>query len=140
MFRLESINGAINRRLFLGGAVSLSCAAVLHDSVVPRASAAISQSMFQDELVPHMKWMNEPAAWKVADGKITVRSEPKTDFWRKTFYGYITDNGHFFHLSVEGEFTFEVRVGGQYAALYDQAGLMVRVDAENWVKCGTEFR
>lgn len=22
---------------------------------------------------------------------------------------------------------------------YDQAGLMVRLDAENWMKCGTEF-
>ena len=26
-----------------------------------------------------------------------------------------------------------------YAALYDQAGLMVRQNAENWMKCGTEF-
>ena len=26
-----------------------------------------------------------------------------------------------------------------YAAWYDQAGLMVRQNAENWMKCGTEF-
>src|SRR5436189_5282849 len=129
---------AIDRRRFLGGAVSLSCAALLQEAVVPRVSAATSKTILQDDLIPQMKWMNEPASWKVADRKITVRSKPKTDFWRKTFYGYITDNGHFFHLSVEGEFTFEARVSGQYAALYDQAGLMVRVNAENWVKCGTE--
>ena len=24
-------------------------------------------------------------------------------------------------------------------SLYDQAGLMVRIDAENWIKCGVEF-
>ena len=129
----------INRRLFLGGAVSLSCTALLRDSVVPSASAAASKTVLQDELIPRMKWMNEPASWKVADGKVIVRSKAKTDFWRKTFYGYITDNGHFFHLPASGEFTFEARIAGQYAALYDQAGLMVRVDAENWVKCGTEF-
>jgi regulation of enolase protein 1 (concanavalin A-like superfamily) len=86
-----------------------------------------------------MKWMNEPASTKITDGKIIVRSRPKTDFWRKTFYGYITDNGHFFHLPVKGEFTLEARVAGEYAALYDQAGLMARLDAENWVKCGTEL-
>jgi hypothetical protein len=86
-----------------------------------------------------MQWLNEPQSWKVIQGQIKVRSHAKTDFWRKTFYGYITDNGHFFHLPVTGEFTFEARINGQYAALYDQAGLMVRVDAENWVKCGTEF-
>jgi len=130
---------ALNRRLFLGGTVSLSCAALLHDSFVPRAVAVASKTISQDELIPRMRWMNEPASWEVADSKVIVRSKPKTDFWRKTFYGYITDNGHFFHLSVEGEFTFEARIGGRYATLYDQAGLMVRVDAENWVKCGTEF-
>jgi regulation of enolase protein 1 (concanavalin A-like superfamily) len=70
---------------------------------------------------------------------IVVHSRSKTDFWRKTFYGYITDNGHLFYLEATGDFTFQARVNGQYAALYDQAGLMVRLDAENWMKCGTEF-
>ncbi len=130
---------AINRRSFLGGAAGLSCAALMHDSLVSKAAAAAAETISQDELIRRMKWMNDPASWKVADGQIIVRSRPKTDFWRKTFYGYITDNGHFFHLPAGGEFTFEARIGGQYAALYDQAGLMVRVDAENWVKCGTEF-
>src|SRR6266567_8886265 len=129
----------INRRWFLGGAASLSCAALLRDSVVPSASAAASKTVLQDELIPRMKWMNEPASWKVADGKVIARSKPKTDFWRKTFYGYITDNGHFFHLPASGDFAFQARVNGQYAALYDQAGLMVRLEAENWMKCGTEF-
>jgi uncharacterized protein len=86
-----------------------------------------------------MKWMNPPASSSISDGKLIVRSRAKTDFWRKTFYGYITDNGHFFHMPASGDFTFQARVNGQYAALYDQAGLMVRLDAENWLKCGTEF-
>jgi uncharacterized protein len=45
----------------------------------------------------------------------------------------------FFHLPVSGDFVFEARVDGQYGSLYDQAGLMVRTDAQDWVKCGTEF-
>jgi regulation of enolase protein 1 (concanavalin A-like superfamily) len=86
-----------------------------------------------------MKWLNEPASWKRAGGRLIVSARPKTDFWRKTFYGYITDNGHFFHLPVTGDFVFESRIDGKYVALYDQAGLMVRADAENWMKCGTEL-
>jgi hypothetical protein len=86
-----------------------------------------------------MTWLNDPASWKKSGDQLVVRSRPKTDFWRKTFYGYSTDNGHFFHLAATGDFTFEARVNGQFAALYDQAGLMVRLDAENWMKCGTEF-
>lgn len=83
--------------------------------------------------------MNEPASSKVSGNQLLVHSRPKTDFWRKTFYGYVTDNGHFFRLPAAGDFTFLARVNGQYAALYDQAGLMVRLDAESWMKCGTEF-
>lgn len=86
-----------------------------------------------------MKWMNDPAAVAVADGRISVKAKPKTDFWRKTFYGYVTDNGHFFHRQVSGDFVFEARVAGAYRDLYDQAGLMIRADAENWMKCGTEM-
>ena len=74
-----------------------------------------------------------------SEGVLTVRSKGKTDFWRKTFYGYVTDNGHFMHLPVFGEFPFQARVNGKYAALYDQAGLMVRLDEKHWMKCGSEF-
>jgi len=92
-----------------------------------------------NSLVERMTWLNEPASSKGLDGKLFVRSRAKTDFWRKTFYGYITDNGHFFRLPASGDFVFQARINGNYAALYDQAGLMVRLDAENWIKCGTEF-
>lgn len=47
--------------------------------------------------------------------KSIVRSRPKTDFWRKTFYGYITDNPHFFYLRASGDFTFQARVAGLVA-------------------------
>jgi regulation of enolase protein 1 (concanavalin A-like superfamily) len=30
-------------------------------------------------------------------------------------------------------------VNGNYAALYDQAGLMVRLDEKHWMKCGSEL-
>jgi len=92
-----------------------------------------------NSLAERMTWLNEPASSKISGGQLTVRSRAKTDFWRKTFYGYITDNGHFFHLPASGDFVFQARVNGEYAALYDQAGLMVRLNAESWVKCGTEF-
>ena len=92
-----------------------------------------------NSLVERMTWLNEPASSKGSGGKLFVHSRAKTDFWRKTFYGYITDNGHFFRFSASGDFVFQARVNGEYAALYDQAGLMKRLDAENWMKCGTEF-
>ena len=62
-----------------------------------------------------------------------------TDFWRETHYGFTRDSGHFLGVPVGGDFTAELRVRAQYRALYDQAGLMVRVDAAHWVKAGVEL-
>jgi regulation of enolase protein 1 (concanavalin A-like superfamily) len=62
-----------------------------------------------------------------------------TDFWRKTHNGLIRDNGHFYFRQITGDFTARVKFSGRYTALYDQAGLMVRADEANWLKCGIEF-
>jgi len=93
----------------------------------------------QADLLTQMKWMNEPASAKINGTEIAVRSRAKTDFWQKTFDGYVADSGHFFHLPASGNFTFTSLINGKYAAQYDQAGLMVRIDAENWMRCGTEL-
>lgn len=86
-----------------------------------------------------MEWYNKPPAWNVKEDKIHVTSGAKTDFWRQTHYGFIRDNGNFFYQQVKGDFIVEVKVSGEYQELYDQAGIMVRLDEANWLKCGVEF-
>lgn len=86
-----------------------------------------------------MQWYNEPPNWSEQDGIIIVQVGAKTDFWRKTHYGFIRDNGNFYHQSITGNFTAEVLIRGQYQTLYDQAGIMIRQDEETWLKCGIEF-
>jgi len=88
---------------------------------------------------PAMTWLHEPPQWTFEQGGLAVTAAPKTDFWRKTHNQQVADNGHFFYQTVTGDFTASVRFRGQYRALYDQAGLMVRVDPAHWIKCGIEF-
>ena len=126
-----------DRRTFLRQSLLLSCATIIGTSMVKAVYPTVADT--ESDLISRMRWMNEPASWKRSGDLLMVRSRAKTDFWRKTFYGYITDNGHFFYLPVSGDFAFQARISGEYAALYDQAGLMVRQNAENWMKCGTEF-
>jgi uncharacterized protein len=70
-----------------------------------------------------------------------VRQSPaqSADFWRITGYGYIRDNGHLYGEPVGGDFDLSMRVRGSYAAQYDQAGAMVRVDDRRWLKTGIEY-
>ncbi|MBE9200883.1 MULTISPECIES: DUF1349 domain-containing protein [unclassified Nodularia (in: cyanobacteria)] len=86
-----------------------------------------------------MKWYNEPPIWNFQDEALSITSGAKTDFWRETHYGFIRDNGHFLYEEINGDFVAEVKVTGQYQDLYDQAGLMVRLDELYWLKCGIEF-
>ncbi|HEX5402112.1 MAG TPA: DUF1349 domain-containing protein [Pseudonocardiaceae bacterium] len=86
-------------------------------------------------------WLNEPPDVRVDGRDLVVTTSAKTDFWRTTNYGYITDNGHALlapaplgnHMAVHVTFEADSK------NLYDQAGVLVRVDAEHWLKAGVEM-
>lgn len=83
-------------------------------------------------------WLNEPPAWREDGGALHVTTGERTDFWRRTFYGFTRDSGHFRHRTAEGDFSAEVLIAADFKALYDQAGLMLRVNERNWLKTGIE--
>ncbi len=84
-------------------------------------------------------WFNEPRRWRHAGTELVLFTDPHTDFWRQTHYGFIRDNGHHFGARRLGDFVAQVEVNADYRSQYDQAGLMVRLDAGRWVKCGLEL-
>ena len=84
-------------------------------------------------------WLNPPETWSVDASTLTLTTDAKTDFWRETHYGFTRDSGHFLGLPTKDGFTASIRIQGAFRSLYDQAGLMVRIDAERWVKSGVEF-
>lgn len=84
-------------------------------------------------------WFNEPPKWIGTDNSLSLVTDRETDFWQETFYGFHRDDGHAFLRPVEGDFTIEAAVVGQYEELYDQAGVMLRLDERNWIKTGIEF-
>ncbi len=86
-----------------------------------------------------MHWQNAPKKAVVTADKVQVEVEGGTDFWRVTHYGFIRDNGHFYYQEQAGDFLAKVKVTGHYKDLYDQAGLMVRLDEKNWIKTGIEY-
>ncbi|CAM3252825.1 DUF1349 domain-containing protein [Vibrio neptunius] len=89
--------------------------------------------------ISHFNWINPPASWTQNNDKIIVKTDLKTDFWRETHYGFIRHNGHIFGCEVEGDFTFELCIEGEFSELYDQAGLMIEQGEEVWCKAGIEF-
>jgi len=86
-----------------------------------------------------LPWLNPPPEWRAEGDTLTLKTGRETDFWNQTFYGFVRHNGHFLPHRAEGDFSASVRFCAQWRTLYDQAGLMVRVDEANWLKTGIEF-
>ena len=84
-------------------------------------------------------WRNEPPFHEDRDGTLLVRTGKDTDWWNNTFYGFKHADGHFRATPVSGDFSLEVTFSADYRRLYDQAGAMLFVDGDNWLKCGVEF-
>lgn len=86
-----------------------------------------------------MTWYNEPAKWAVSDGALLMEVTPKSDYWRISHYGFTVDDAPFYYATYGGEFEAKVKITGDYQARFDQAGLMVRIDHENYIKAGIEY-
>jgi len=119
----------MSRRLFVTSTTLAGTALIL-----PPSSSAVGVPTDEKE-----SWFNEPRQWRREGSVLICIADPKTDFWRKTYYPYITDNGHFLARKIKGDFVATIKVSGKYHDQYDQAGLMVRHDESNWMKCGIEF-
>lgn len=92
-----------------------------------------------EEFLADAVWHCEPPEWLLRGNTLTLTTGEKTDFWQDTFYGFRRDDGHFLGREAAGDFTASVTFDAEYEVLYDQAGMMMRSDAQNWLKTGIEY-
>lgn len=105
-------------------------------TILLTASAAFTA---YSQTLEKMNWFNEPADWEISGRSLSVDVTPKTDYWRISHYGFTVDDAPFYYAEYGGEFEAKVRISGDYKARFDQAGMMVRIDHENYIKTGIEF-
>jgi hypothetical protein len=85
-----------------------------------------------------LSWLNPPARYRLGEG-LEIWTDAETDFWQRTHYGFRRDDGHCLLTAVEGDFSLTTHVEYRPRAQYDQCGLIVRADRENWIKASTEY-
>lgn len=83
-----------------------------------------------------MRWTNEPEKWKQKGDDIKVTCPMEVDYWRHTMHNFVKDDAPFYWMYVDYDFEVRLSVKAKLEWLYDQAGLMIRLNEENWVKLG----
>ncbi len=84
-------------------------------------------------------WLNKPNEFSLENDRLVIVTDPETDYWQRTFYGFRHDNAHACIKEIEGDFTFSVKTEFDAKNLYDQCGLILYQDSENWVKASVEY-
>ncbi len=102
------------------------------------ASSANVFTEFERCIPKGFSWLNPPLS-EIVDKGLHIKTGPKTDFWQRTHYRFVRDDGHALLRSVTGNFQVTSLVSFEPKNQYDQCGLMIRVDHENWIKVSTEF-
>ena len=73
-------------------------------------------------------------------GNVEIITSPHTDLWQKTYYGFCMDNAAKILTDTDKLFfTFSVYAEFDYAVRFDQCGVIVYQDRENWIKASVEY-
>ena len=86
-----------------------------------------------------LEWIYPPTQSFLSDEKIVITTDPETDCWQRTHYGFQKDNAHALVFHTEEDFCFTFKAEFVYGGQYDQCGLMVYQDSENWFKASLEY-
>jgi hypothetical protein len=98
----------------------------------------ITEQFLQPALPSGFYWFNQPGRYRLGAG-LEIYTDAKTDFWQNTHYGFRRDDGHCLLTRQRGDFTLTTQVEFRPREKYDQCGLMVRLDSQNWIKVSTEY-
>jgi len=87
-----------------------------------------------------LEWTREPASSSITDEKIEIVTAPHTDLWQWTYYHFRNDNAPVLQMKTkEKYFSFVVKTEFDSHHRYDQCGIAVYLDSENWLKASIEY-
>ncbi len=86
-------------------------------------------------------WTREPASYTIKEDTISITTAPHTDLWQRTYYHFRNDNAPVFQMQTrEKYFSFAVKTDfTQSHHRFDQCGIVMYLDSENWLKGSVEY-
>ena len=90
--------------------------------------------------VTKLKWTREPGGYDIKDNKIEIITKPYTDLWQRTYYHFRNDNAPVLQMKTsEKYFSFIVKTKFDSKHRFDQCGVVIYLDSDNWLKASAEY-
>ena len=90
--------------------------------------------------VTKLEWTREPADFSISPDKIEIITKPHTDLWQRTYYHFRNDNAPVLQMKTgEKFFSFVVKTEFESKHRFDQCGVVMYLDSENWLKASIEY-
>ena len=90
--------------------------------------------------VKKLEWTREPEAFQITPEKIEITTKPNTDLWQRTYYHFRNDNAPVLQMRTEEKFfSFTVKTSFDSKHRFDQCGVVIYLDSENWLKGSIEY-
>ena len=90
--------------------------------------------------VKKLSWTRQPADFSISEQKIEIVTSPRTDLWQRTYYGVVNDNAPVLQLETDEKFfSFTVKTDFESKVRFDQCGVVMYLDGENWLKASIEY-
>ena len=90
--------------------------------------------------IENLKWIREPENYKIGKDQILILTQPGTDLWQRTYYGFQNDNAPVLQMETkENYFSFTVKTEFDSKQRFDQCGIVMYLDSENWLKASVEY-
>lgn len=91
--------------------------------------------------IERLEWTRRPQDFLLAPGRVEIVTEPHTDLWQRTYYRFRNDNAPVLQMTTEKRFlSFVVRCDfSGNAHRFDQCGVALYLDSENWLKASVEY-
>lgn len=87
-----------------------------------------------------LKWTRAPKSYSYEDGKIKIVTNPFTDLWQRTYYHFRNDSAPVLQMTTSEQFfSFIVKTQFETNHRFDQCGIVVYLDSENWLKASAEY-
>lgn len=94
----------------------------------------------KDFLKEDLFWIRKPNNICIDHEKVEIITEARTDLWQRTYYQFRNDSAPVLQVKTDEQFfSFIVKTAFQSKHRFDQCGVVIYLDSENWLKASIEY-